>query len=128
MSISDGNILWTCSEYSCALLPCIAIILFKAYKCLVFRLPMVLYFIVADIFQAITHIIELTPVEHLNRKVVVKEGAEGLCGFYGFLDQSVLWVCKVAIIWIMLSLLWKVQRVQREPIQPKTKYLSKLSE
>ena len=95
------------------------IVLSKAYKRLVFRL--VLYFIMADIFQAITHIIELTPVEHLNGEVVVKEGAEGLCAFYGFLDQIALWMCNVAIIWIMLYLLWKVQRIHWGINQTKNK-------
>ena len=90
------------------------IILSKAYKRHVFRL--VLYFLVADIFQAITHIVELTPVEHMNGEVIVKEGTEGLCAFYGFLDQIALWMCNVAIIWIMLYMLWitnKLRRVQR---------------
>ena len=91
-----------------------AIILSKAYRRLVFRL--VFYFILADIFQAITHILELTPIEQVNGVVVVKQGAEGLCAFYGFLDQIALWMCNVAIIWIMLYMLWivnKLRRVQR---------------
>ena len=49
-------------------------------------------------------------------RAVVKEGAEGLCEFYGFLDQTASWMCNVAIIWIMLYMLWivnKLQRVQR---------------
>ena len=87
------------------------IILSKAYKHLVFRL--VFYFILADMFQAITHIIELTPIEHVNGELVVKEGAEGLCAFYGFLDQIALWMCNVAIIWIMVYLLWIVNKVRR---------------
>ena len=91
------------------------IILSKAYKRIVFRL--VLYFIIADIFQAITHIIELTPLEYVNGNVVVKEGAEGLCAFYGFLDQIALWMSNVAVIWIMLYLLWianKLRKVHRD--------------
>ena len=98
------------------------IILSKAYKRHVFRL--VLYFLVADIFQAITHIVELTPIEHVNGGVIVKEGAEGLCAFYGFLDQIALWMCNVAIIWIMLYMLWianKIQRVQRGASPTKNK-------
>ena len=86
------------------------IVLSKAYKRLVFRL--VLYFIVADIFQAITHIIELTPIEHMNGEVVVKEGAETLCAVYGFLDQIALWMGNVAIVWIMLYLLWIVNQLR----------------
>ena len=90
------------------------IILSKAYKRHEIRL--VIYFLVADIFQAITHIVELTPIEHVNGEVVVREGAEGQCALYGFLDQVTLWMCNVAIIWIMLYMLWianKLQRVQR---------------
>ena len=87
------------------------IILSKAYKRVVFRL--VLYFIIADIFQAITHIIELTPLEHVNGEVVVKEGAEGLCAFYGFLDQIALWMSNVAVIWIMLYLLWIANKLRK---------------
>ena len=80
------------------------IILSKAYKRIIFRL--VLYFIIVDIFQAITHIIELTPIEQVNGEVIVKEGAYGLCAFYGFLDQIALWMCNVAIIWNVLYNLW----------------------
>ena len=87
------------------------IILSKAYKRFVFRL--VIYFIVADIFQAITHIIELTPVEVVNGEVVVKEGADAVCAFYGFLDQLALWMGNVAIIWIMLYLLWLVHGLRK---------------
>ena len=85
------------------------IILSKAYKRLIFRL--VLYFILADIFQAITHIIELTPIEHVNGEVIVKEGADGLCAFYGFLDQTALWMCNVAIIWNVLYNLWTAKEL-----------------
>ena len=87
------------------------IVLFKAYKRPVFRL--VSYFIVANMFQAITHIMELTPIEYMNGGVNMREGADGLCAFFGFLDQIALWMCNVAIIWIMLYLLWKVQRVHK---------------
>ena len=90
------------------------IIVSKAYKRIIFRL--VLYFIIVDIFQAITHIIELTPVEHVNGQVIVKEGAEGLCAFYGFLDQIALWMCNVAIIWNVLYNLWmamELLKIQR---------------
>ena len=84
-----------------ACLLALAVIIFsKAYKRHVIRL--VIYFLVADIFQAITHIVELTPIEHVNGEVVVREGAEGQCAFYGFLDQVTLWMCNMAIIWIML--------------------------
>ena len=106
-----------------ACLIALAVIIFsKAYKRHVIRL--VIYFLVADIFQAITHIIELTPIEHVNGEAVVKEGAEGLCAFYGFLDQIALWMCNVAIIWIMLYMLWianKLQRVQRGASPTKNK-------
>ena len=86
------------------------IILSKAYKRHEIRL--VIYFLVADIFQAITHIIELTPIEHVNGEVVVREGAEGQCALYGFLDQITLWMCNVAIIWIMLYMLWIANKLQ----------------
>jgi hypothetical protein len=85
---------------------------------------LIFYFLVADIFQAITHIIELTPIEHVNGEVIVKEGAEGLCAFYGFLDQIARWMCNVAIIWIMLYMLWianKLRRVQRGAVPTKNK-------
>ena len=88
------------------------IILSKAYKRHFFRL--VIYFLVANIFQAITYIIELTPLEHVNGEVVrMKHGAEGLCAFYSFLDQIALWMCNVAIIWIMLYMLWIVNKLRR---------------
>ena len=29
-------------------------------------------------------------MEHMNGEVVVKEGAEGMCAFYSFLDQIAL--------------------------------------
>ena len=90
------------------------IIASKAYKRLIFRL--VLYFIIVDIFQAITHIIELTPIEQVNEEVIVKEGAEGLCAFYGFLDQIALWMCNVAIVWNVLYNLWvatELLKIQR---------------
>ena len=75
----------------------VVIILSKAYKRLVFCL--VVYFTVVEIFQAVTHIIELTPIEHMNGTVVVKEGAESLCAFYGFLEQLALRMGNVATIW-----------------------------
>ena len=90
------------------------IIVSKAYKRLIFRL--VLYFIIVNIFQAITHIVELTPIEHVNGEVIVKEGAEGLCAFYGFLDQIALWMCNVAIIWNVSYNLWvatELLKIQR---------------
>ena len=86
------------------------IIISKAYKRFVFRL--VIYFIVADIFQAITHIIELTPVEEVNGEVVVKEGKITLCAIYGFLDQIALWMGNVAIIWIVLYLSWLANKLR----------------
>ena len=111
-----------------ACLIALAVIIFsKAYKRHVIRL--VIYFLVADIFQAITHIVELTPIEHVNGEVVVKEGAEGLCAFYGFLDQIALWMCNVAIIWIMLYMLWianklrTVQNISNNKISIKTELI-----
>ena len=72
---------------------------------------------VADIFQAITHIVELTPIEHVNGEVVVKEGAKGLCTFYGFFDQIAVWMCNVAIIWIMLYMLWIANKLRTSTVQ-----------
>ena len=87
------------------------ILISKSYKLFVFRL--VVYFMLADIFQAIAHILELIPVKWprdgmngIEDVVKVKNGSwEGACVAFGYLDQVTLWMGNVVILWIILYML-----------------------
>ena len=93
------------------LLVIVLIISSKSYKHFVFRL--VIYFMLADMFQAVTHILELTPVTHVNGVVVVKDGWDAACAAFGFLDQIALWMGNMGILWIMFYLLWLIHQLKK---------------
>ena len=96
------------------------IIVSKSYKSFVFRL--VVYFMLSNIFQAITHILELIPVKRprdgmdgIEDVVEVKgdRGWESACAAIGYLDQVTLWMGNMVILWIIFYMLWLTYQLKR---------------
>ena len=83
----------------------------RSYKHFVFRL--VIYFMLADTFQATAHILELIPVTHADGDVVVKPGWDAACAAIGFFDQVTMWMGNMGILWIMFYLLWLIHQLRR---------------
>lgn len=132
---SDFNIIFTTKLVvsSLATVTCIAatllILCAKAYKRFVYRL--VLYFMIAVMFQAISLILEQTPIIHNkpDSQVEVRNGWGVPCSIFAFLDQIALWIGNFVVLWIFLYLLhlvwnlYHLKLVQQSQKYPKAKSL-----
>ena len=78
-----------------SILVVLLILVSKSYKHFVFRL--VIYFMVANILQAISHILELIPVTHTHGEVAVRDGWSAVCSAFGFFDQVTVWMGNMGI-------------------------------
>ena len=86
----------------------------KSHKHFIFRL--VIYFMLANIFQGVAHILALIPVHYDDGGgggAVEGRDGEGWCTTYGFLDQVTMWMRNMAILWIMFYMLWLTHQLKR---------------
>ena len=86
---------------ACAL-AVILIIVLKLYRSFLNRL--VLYLMVAAGSYSVTFILGITPVHHSNGEVQVREGLDGLCAAFGFINQMSEWIFDGTIAWVVVNL------------------------
>ncbi|XP_064389922.1 uncharacterized protein LOC135337848 [Halichondria panicea] len=128
---SDFNIIFTTKLVvsSLATVTCIAatllILCAKAYKRFVYRL--VLYFMIAVMFQAISLILEQTPIIHNkpDSQVEVRNGWDVPCSIFAFLDQIALWIGNFVVLWIFLYLLHLVWNLYHLKLVQQSQKISK---
>lgn len=91
----------------CALV-IVVIIVFKGYKEFMYRL--VIYFMTADLFQCLALVFEAVPVSYNHGQEIphVREGWNGACVAFGFIDQISTWTSNGVIVWILLYLVTRV--------------------
>ena len=78
----------------------------KSHKHFIFRL--VIYFMLANIFQGVAHILALISVHYDDGGgggAVEGRDGEGWCATFGFLDQVTMWMRNMAILLIVFYML-----------------------
>ena len=80
----------------------ILIIVLKLYKNFLNRL--VLYLMVAAGSNSMAFILAITPVHHSNGELQVREGLDGLCAAFGFLNHMTEWVFHGTMAWVIVYL------------------------
>ena len=121
-TLTDFNVIYTTKLVvsSLAVLACIVaislIVYSKGYKRFVYRL--VTYFMATVLCQAISLILEQTPVVYENSLVIVREGWNVPCSIFAFIDQVALWMGNVVVFWIFIYLLYLVWKLYHlKPVQ-----------
>jgi len=80
----------------------ILIIVLKLYKEFLNRL--VLYLMVAAGSNSMAFILAITPVHHSNGELQVREGLDGLCAAFGFLNHMTEWIFHGTMAWVIVYL------------------------
>ena len=93
----------------------IIVCILRNYKRFMYRL--VIYLVAANILQALFQILGLIPVQVMSEddQVSVREGTGwfSACQTLGYLDLVTFWMENLIIIWIMLAMVWRLQRLQK---------------
>lgn len=79
----------------------ITLLLFKSYH-LFFRI--ILYFLIANMFQIFAHIFSLFPIVNKNGENEVRHGYgwTSICRGVGFLEQVAVWMGHLSMLWLVL--------------------------
>ena len=86
---------------ACAL-AVILIIVLKLYRKFLNRL--VLYLMVAAASNSIAFILAITPIHHSNGELQVREGLDGLCAAFGFINHMTEWIFHGTMAWVIVYL------------------------
>ena len=93
----------------------ILILLSKGHNRFIYRL--VIYFMTVVLVHALTHIMNVLPIDFEEDLVRVKYGWLPACKFFGFLDQTMHFAVTFSMLWIVIYLIyfsWKLYRLQEE--------------